>query len=135
MRTKSRNCARPNARGRDDFTGGFFLCFRTRARVACRLSAEEREMHGAGAGACETLETACRASLFRLASLVENSCGRQTIASHKGSKIKAWKEKVAEKRGREKEDERRHLTLQAARIYTFSRRPFTPRCFFQPHTF
>ena len=43
-------------------------------------------------------ESARRASLGRLVSLVADSYEKQTIASHKGSKIKAWKEKAVEKK-------------------------------------
>ena len=75
---------------------------------------------------CNTRKSAHCASLGMLVSLVADSYEKQTIASHKGSKIKAWKEKAVEKKKerktrkekerererREKEGERtRHVTL------------------------
>lgn len=100
-------------------------------------------MQSAGGHEHVQRESERRASLGRLVSLVADSYEKQTITSHKGSKIKACKEKAAKKTGRgkesaskrEKKEKRRHLTLQATPRYTFSRRPFTPRYFFQSHTF
>lgn len=43
------------------------------------------------------------ASPGTLVSLVADSYEKQTIAGHKGGKIKAWKEKAIEKRGGERE--------------------------------
>ena len=76
---------------------------------------------------CNTRKSAHCASLGMLVSLVADSYEKQTIASHKGSKIKAWKEKAVEKKKREKKkkrererererrekegERRRHLTL------------------------
>lgn len=62
-------------------------------------------MQSAGGHEHVQRESARRASLGRLVSLVADSYEKQTIASHKGSKIKAWKEKAVE-REREKERER-----------------------------
>lgn len=108
-------------------------------------------MQSAGGHEHVQRESGRRASLGKLVSLVADSYEKQTITSHKGSKIKACKEKAAKKAGRgkepaskrgkkkerqiEKKEKRRHLTLQAAPRYTFSRRPFTLRYFFQSHTF
>ena len=60
---------------------------------------------------CNTRKSARCASLGMLVSLVADSYEKQTIASHKGSKIKAWKEKAVEKKKerktrKEKERER-----------------------------
>lgn len=54
---------------------------------------------------CNTRKSARCASLGMLVSFVTDSYEKQTIARHKGSKIKAWKEKAVEKK-REKQEKR-----------------------------
>lgn len=58
-------------------------------------------MQSAGGHEHVQRESGRRASLGRPVSLVADSYEKQTITSHKGSKIKACKEKAAKKAGRE----------------------------------
>lgn len=55
---------------------------------------------------CNTRKSARCASLGMLVSFVTDSYEKQTIARHKGSKIKAWKEKAVEKKKRKTRKER-----------------------------
>ena len=77
---------------------------------------------------CNTRKSAHCASLGMLVSLVADSYEKQTIASHKGSKIKAWKEKAVEqeKRKREREREEREGRRKKAPFNALGSTVFSP---------
>ena len=73
---------------------------------------------------CNTRKSAHCASLGMLVSLVADSYEKQTIASHKGSKIKAWKEKAVEKKKREKQEKRKREREREEREGRRKKAPF-----------